>query len=61
MNSAMQIIPIFAFMLIPLAIPILAAAFGAVADVLKAPARITARPSAAHRATPQTSRATQTA
>ncbi|MCR1781098.1 hypothetical protein KVF89_01005 [Nocardioides carbamazepini] len=55
MRDVMTLVPIFAFMLIPVWIPLVAMAFGALHDAVAAPARlarsargITARP--AHRA-----------
>ncbi|NYI44704.1 hypothetical protein BJ993_001784 [Nocardioides aromaticivorans] len=35
----MQLVPIFTFMLIPVWIPLVAAAFGMVSDAIKAPAK----------------------
>lgn len=43
MSDLMQLVPIFAFMLIPVWIPLVAAAFGLVSDAIKAPARAVAR------------------
>ena len=36
MRDALQLLPVFIFMLIPIMIPVLAAAFGAVADLIGA-------------------------
>jgi len=50
MSDLMQLLPIFTFMLIPVWIPLAAAAFGLVSDAIKAPAKVVARPGAAARA-----------
>ena len=62
MNAALQMLPILGFMLIPLFIPLVAVAFGAVVDIVKAPARLAAQPSAkGTHAAPATRRAPATA
>lgn len=43
MSDLLQLVPIFTFMLIPLWIPLIAAAVGLVADMVKAPAKAAAR------------------
>ena len=50
MNDLLQLVPMFAFMLIPVWIPLAAAAFGLVSDAIKAPAKVVAHPGAAARA-----------
>ena len=50
MNDLLQLVPIFAFMLIPVWIPLVAAAFGLVYDAIKAPARAVAHQGAARAA-----------
>lgn len=48
MSDLLQLVPIYAFMLIPVWIPMAAVAFGALIDVVKAPAKVVApHPSAA--------------
>lgn len=42
MSDLMQLVPIFTFMLIPVWIPLVAAAFGLVSDAIKAPAKAVA-------------------
>lgn len=52
MSDLLQILPIFTFMLIPVWIPLVAAAFGLATDAIKAPARVAspgaARPAGRH-------------
>lgn len=48
MHDLMTLVPIFAFMLIPLWIPLAAMAFGALHDAVVAPARAVRRTTAAH-------------
>ncbi len=48
MRDLMQLVPIFTFMLIPVWIPLVAAAFGLVSDAVKAPAKAVARADARH-------------
>ena len=50
MNDLLQLVPMFAFMLIPVWIPLVAAAFGLVSDTIKAPAKAVAHHGAARRA-----------
>ncbi|GAA4084460.1 hypothetical protein ACFFOS_21695 [Nocardioides kongjuensis] len=50
MHDVMTLVPIFAFMLIPLWIPLAAMAFGALHDAVVAPARAARRTASAHRA-----------
>lgn len=48
MSDLMQLVPIYTFMLIPVWIPLVSAAFGLVSDALKAPAKAVARADARH-------------
>lgn len=43
MSDLLTMLPIFLFMLIPVWIPLIAAAFGALADAVRAPGRSVAR------------------
>jgi hypothetical protein len=52
MHDLMTLVPIFAFMLIPLWIPLAAMAFGALHDAVVAPARMARRTASAHAAQP---------
>ncbi len=47
MSDLLQLLPIYTFMLIPLWIPLIAAAVGLVADAVKAPAKAAAHHAAA--------------
>lgn len=49
MSDLLQLLPIFTFMLIPVWIPLVAAAFGLLSDAIKAPAKAVAHQGATGR------------
>lgn len=56
MSDLLQLLPIFTFMLIPVWIPLVAAAFGLVSDAVKAPSKALAHQGAARTTAPPTGR-----